>query len=311
MKTYLVTGGAGFIGSHIAENLIVKGHNVRILDNFLTGKRENIEPFIDAVDLIEGDIRDPETCRKAVEGADHVLHQAALASVPRSIEEPLLTNDINVTGTLNMLLAARDAGVISFVLASSSSVYGDSPELPQKEGSEGQTLSPYALSKRVNEEYARIFHDLYGMKTVSLRYFNVFGPRQDPLSQYAAVIPLFITKVLGEDTPVVYGDGQQSRDFTYVGNVVEANILAAESERSGGKILNIACGVPLTVNSLLEEVCSIIGTRVEPVRSAPRPGDIKHSYADVSLASEVLEFEPTVLFGEGLKRTVAWYRERS
>ncbi len=311
MKTYLVTGGAGFIGSHIAENLIGKGHNVRILDNFLTGKRENIEPFLDAVDLFEGDIRDPEACRKAVEGADHVLHQAALASVPRSIEEPLRTNDINVTGTLNMLLAARDAGVTSFVQASSSSVYGDGPELPQREGTEGKTLSPYALSKRINEEYGRIFHDLYGMKTVSLRYFNVFGPRQDPSSQYAAVIPLFITKVLRGETPVIYGDGEQSRDFTYVGNVVEANILAAESERSGGRVLNIACGLPLTVNSLLEAVSAAVGTKVAPLRSAPRPGDIKHSYADISLAKEVLKFEPVVLFEEGLKRTLAWYRERS
>jgi nucleoside-diphosphate-sugar epimerase len=311
MATYLVTGGAGFIGSHIAEALVKRGETVRVLDNLITGKKENLASFSRDVSFLEGDIRDLETCRRAAAGADHVLHQAALPSVPRSVEDPLLTNGINITGTLNLLLAARDAGARSFVLASSSSVYGDDPRMPKREGQEGRPLSPYAISKLAGEKYCAVFHDLFGMKTVALRYFNVFGPRQDPLSQYAAVIPLFITKVLGGERPVIYGDGKQSRDFTYVENVVEANILAAESAAAGGETLNIACGERLTVKALLASVNEVLGTDVEPVHADPRPGDIKHSTADVAKARRILGFEPRVPFMDGLRATVAWYKERS
>lgn len=311
MATYLVTGGAGFIGSHISEALVKRGDSVRVLDNLLTGKKENLAPILPQIEFIEADIRDFETCRRAVDGMDHVLHQAALPSVPRSVEDPLLTNAINITGTLHLLLAARDAGVKSFVLASSSSVYGDDPALLKVEGHEGKPLSPYAISKLVDEKYAQVFHDLFGFEALSLRYFNVFGPRQDPFSQYAAVIPLFITKILGGERPVVYGDGEQSRDFTFVENVVEGNILAALSGKAGGEAINIACGERLTVNALLKAVNDILGTNVKPIYADPRPGDIEHSTADVRKARRILDFQPRVSFLDGLKTTVAWYKKRS
>jgi nucleoside-diphosphate-sugar epimerase len=311
MATFLVTGGAGFIGSHIAETLVRRGDQVRVLDNLMTGKKENLAPFIDRVEFIEGDIRDLDICRQAVRGADHVLHQAALASVPGSIADPLLTNAINVTGTLNLLLAARDAGVRSFVLASTSAVYGDDPKLPKTEGAEGTPLSPYAVSKFVDEKYAQAFHALHGMKTTALRYFNVFGPRQDPQSQYAAVIPLFITNVLKRESPVIYGDGEQSRDFIFVKSVVQANIMAAESPAAGGEVLNIAGGAGLTVNALLAAVNGILGTSVRPVFAPARPGDIKHSVADVRKARRVLGFEPEASLDASLRETISWYRERS
>jgi nucleoside-diphosphate-sugar epimerase len=311
MATYLVTGGAGFIGSHIAEALVRRGDTVRVLDNLLTGKVENLTPFIDRIRFIQGDIRDLDACRRAAEGADHVLHQAALPSVPRSVEDPLLTNAINVTGTLNLLLSARDAGVRSFVLASSSSVYGDDPGLPKVEGSEGRPLSPYAVSKLVGEKYVEIFHDLFSMKTVALRYFNVFGPRQDPFSQYAAVIPLFITKVLQGESPVIYGDGEQSRDFTFVENVVEANLMAAESDTVGGEALNIACGESMTINALLAAVNKTLRKDIQPVYADSRPGDIKHSTADVRKARRLMAYEPRVSFMDGLKATIEWYKKRS
>ena len=311
MATYLVTGGAGFIGSHIAEALVGRGDTVRVLDNLLTGKRENLAPVARRARFIEGDIRDLDTCRRAVEGADHVLHQAALPSVPRSVEDPLLTNAINITGTLNLLLAARDAGVRSFVLASSSSVYGDDPALPKQEGREGKPLSPYAISKFVGEKYGEVFHGLFGLKAVALRYFNVFGPRQDPFSRYAAVIPLFITKILKGERPVIYGDGEQSRDFTYVRNVVEANLLAAQADAAGGESINIACGQGMTVNGLLAAVNEVMGTKVEAVYEAARPGDIKHSTADIRKARRLINFQPGVSFMDGLRTTVAWYKVRS
>ncbi len=308
MTTYLVTGGAGFIGSHIAETLLRRGDRVRVLDNFLTGHKSNLESILDRIELVEGDIRDAKVCREAAAGVDSVLHQAALPSVPRSVEDPRLTNDINITGTLNMLLAARDAKVSSFVFASSSSVYGDDPDLPKKEGKEGAPLSPYAVSKVVGEKYCRVFNSLYGLKTVLLRYFNVFGPRQDPLSQYAAVIPLFITRILRGESPVIYGDGRQSRDFTYVANIVEANILASRPEAVSGAALNVACGEPTTINGLVDRINSVLGTSIEPVRVPERPGDIKHSYADISAARNLLRYEPTVSFAEGLERTIGWYQ---
>ena len=311
MAKYLVTGGAGFIGSHIVETLVERGDAVRVLDNLTTGKKENLEAVVGRIEFVEGDIRDPETCARAVKGVDHVLHEAALASVVRSVEDPLLTNAINVTGTLNMLLAARDAGVKSFVLASSSAVYGDDPAMPKVEGREGRLLSPYAVSKLVGEKYAQAFHALYGLNTVALRYFNVFGPRQDPFSQYAAVIPLFITKILGGERPVVYGDGEQSRDFIFVENVVRANIEAAGSASAAGEVLNVACGDGMTVNGLLKAVNEVLGTKVESVHADPRPGDIKHSTADIRKTRRLMDFTPGVSFMDGLRETVAWYKKRS
>jgi nucleoside-diphosphate-sugar epimerase len=311
MAKYLVTGGAGFIGSHIAETLAGRGDAVRVLDNLSTGKRENLAAFLDKIEFLEGDIRDLGTCRRAVAGMDHVLHQAALASVPGSVADPLLNNAINVTGTLNLLLAARDAGVRSFVLASSSAVYGDDPAPAKREGQEGKPLSPYGLSKHVGEKYCEVFHALFGMKAVALRYFNVFGPRQDPRSEYAAVIPLFITKVLKGERPVIYGDGEQSRDFIYVRNVVQANILAAGSPGAGGECVNVAGGSALTVNGLLAAVNDALGTRVEPIHAGPRAGDIRHSVADVAKSRRVIGFTPAVSFPDGLRETVSWYKKRS
>ncbi|MBE3111161.1 MAG: SDR family oxidoreductase [Acidobacteria bacterium] len=311
MAKYLVTGGAGFIGSHIVETLVERGDAVRVLDNLTTGKKENLEAVAGRIEFVEGDIRDPETCARAVKGVDHVLHEAALASVVRSVEDPLLTNAINVTGTLNMLLAARDAGVKSFVLASSSAVYGDDPAMPKVEGREGRPLSPYAVSKLVDEKYAQAFHALYGLNTVALRYFNVFGPRQDPFSQYAAVIPLFITKILGGERPVVYGDGEQSRDFIFVENVVRANIEAAGSAAAAGEVLNVAGGNGMTVNGLLAAVNEVLGTKVEAVHADPRPGDIEHSTADVRKARRLMDFTPGISFMDGLRETAAWYKKRS
>ncbi|MFO7733327.1 MAG: SDR family oxidoreductase [Candidatus Aminicenantes bacterium] len=310
MAFYLVTGGAGFIGSHLVEGLVERGEKVRVLDNLSSGKKENLAPFMDRIELLEGDIRDLETCRRAVEGTDHVLHQAAVASVALSVEDPLLTNAVNVTGTLNLLVAAREAGVESFVLASSSAVYGDDPSPAKVEGREGKPQSPYGVSKLVGEKYAQAFHALHGMKTVALRYFNVFGPRQDPASQYAAVIPLFITKILAGERPVIYGDGEQSRDFIYVKNVVEANLLAAGSSGGGGEAVNIACGRRMTVNALLGAVNGALGSGVEADHVAPRPGDIVHSTADIGKARRVIGYEPKIAFMEGLRETVAWYKQR-
>jgi nucleoside-diphosphate-sugar epimerase len=311
MKTYLVTGGAGFIGSHIAEELVRRGEKVRVLDNFITGKRENLAPFQNFIDLIEGDIRDLETCRRVLRGTDYVLHQAALPSVPRSIEEPLLAHDINVNGTLNLLVASIEAKVKKFVFASSSSVYGDDPELPKREGIEGNPLSPYAVHKLVDEKYCQVFHEIYGLETVCLRYFNVFGPRQDPASQYAAAIPLFITQMMRGERPQIFGDGEQSRDFTHVANVVEANLRAIEApETAGGEVFNIACGERTTVNTLAREIAGLLGVSNQPAYTDPRPGDILHSFADIDKAGRILGFDPQVGFKQGLKKAVAWYRKR-
>jgi nucleoside-diphosphate-sugar epimerase len=307
---YLVTGGAGFIGSHIVEELVRRGETVRVLDNFITGKRENIAPFLDFVELIEGDIRDLETCRQAVGDIDYVLHQAALPSVPRSIEDPLLANQINVEGTLNLLVASYEAKAKKFVFASSSSVYGDDPNLPKKEGSEGKPLSPYAVSKLAGEKYCQVFSEIYGLGTISLRYFNVFGPRQDPFSQYAAAIPLFITRILGREKPQIYGDGDQTRDFTYVGNVVEAALRAADAPpEASGEVFNIACGEKTTINTLAMEINALLGSYLEPEYLEPRPGDIRHSFADIGKARRILGFEPEMGFKQGLKKTITWYKK--
>jgi len=311
MAKYLVTGGAGFIGSHISKELVKRDHEVRIIDNFLTGKKENIASLLDKIELIEGDIKDIETCRRALEGVDFVLHQAALPSVPRSIKDPLATNENNIRGTLNVLLASREAKVKKVVFASSSSVYGDDTHLPKIEGREGSPLSPYALSKQVGENYCRIFSRIYGLSTVFLRYFNIFGPRQDPFSQYAAVIPNFITRMLKGEKPIIFGDGEQSRDFTYVSNVVEANILASKAQDVSGEAFNIAYGERTTVNSLAKTINEVLKKNINPVHDEPRPGDVKNSFAEISKARKMLKYEPLVSFNEGLKKTIDWYQERN
>lgn len=312
MAKYLVTGGAGFIGSHIVEELVRREEEVRVIDNFITGKRENLSPFLDKIELIEGDIRELELCRQAVKDMDHVLHQAALPSVPRSVMDPITSNEINITGTLNILNAAQEEGIKSFVFASSSSVYGDDLRLPKKEGQEGSPLSPYALNKLAGEKYCSLFAQLYGMRTVSLRYFNIFGPRQDPHSQYSAAIPIFITKILLNEPPTIFGDGEQSRDFTFVSNVVEANLLAAhvEDEKVFGEAFNIACGTRTTVNDLVDNINKILTRNVQPSHTDPRPGDVKHSHADISKAEDKLHYKLLVPFNEGLEKTITWYKER-
>ena len=311
MARYLVTGGAGFIGSHIAETLVKRGDSVRVLDNLSTGKMDNLAGIAGRFEFIDGDIRDLKTCRRAVDGVAAVFHEAALASVVRSVADPLLNDAINVMGTLNMLVAAKDAGVRSFVLASSSAVYGDDPAMPKVEGREGKPLSPYGVSKFVDEKYAQVFHALHGMNAVALRYFNVFGPRQDPTSEYSAVIPLFITKMLRAERPTIYGDGQQSRDFIFVGDVVRANLAAAGSPSAAGEAINVACGVGTTVNALLDAVNNSLGTKIKAVHAAPRPGDILHSTADITKARRLMAYTPGLSFAEGLKETVAWYKQRS
>jgi len=311
MPVVLVTGGAGFIGSHIAERLLQLGNDVRILDNFSTGRRENLSSFADSVAVIEADIRDDDSVRKAIKGADVVFHEAALASVPRSVEDPSSSNEVNVKGTLNLLLAARDEGVSRFVYASSSSIYGDTPELPKREDMAPSPESPYAVSKLTGEQYCQVFSSLFGMECVSLRYFNVFGPRQDPASQYAAVVPLFVTALLEGRSPDIYGDGEQSRDFTYVSNVVDANMLALEANGVGGQVFNVACGSTGSVNELLSELQEILGTSIPANYLDPRPGDVKHSFADVGKAVRLLGLAPKVAFKEGLRLTVDWYRSQA
>jgi UDP-glucose 4-epimerase len=300
----LVTGGGGFIGSHLAERLAWQGHEVRILDNFASGRRENVLALSDEVELVEGDIQSYERVHNAVVGCDYVLHQAALPSVPRSVQDPLTSNATNVTGTLNVLLAARDADVRRVVFASSSSVYGANPQLPKHEGMTPQPISPYATAKLACEGYCRSFGEVYGLETVSLRYFNVFGPRQDPRSQYAAAIPTFIAALRSGRPPVIYGDGEQSRDFTFVHNAVEATLLAMEAEGVAGQVFNVGCGEQVTVNALLDEVAELLDSDVEPVRAPARPGEIRHSLADCTRAREALGYQPAVGLREGLARTI-------
>ncbi len=311
MNSFLVTGGAGFIGSHLVEELVRRGARVRVLDNFITGKRENLAPFLDRIELIEGDIRDLETCRRTVRGVDYVLHHAALISVPISIKDPVVTHDINVSGTLNLLWASAEARIRRFILASSAAVYGDTESLPLKEGEEGRPLSPYALSKLFCEKYCQYFYRAYALETILLRYFNVFGPRQDPLSPYASVIPLFFKKALAGERLQIYGDGEQSRDFIFIADVVEANFRAvgAPAEAVGG-VYNIACGERTTVNALAAKINRLAGISIEPLHLEPRPGDVRHSYADIGRASKLLGFVPRVNFQTGLEATIAWYRER-
>ncbi|MCJ7563484.1 MAG: SDR family oxidoreductase [Candidatus Aminicenantes bacterium] len=308
MALYLVTGGAGFIGSNIVEELLKQGERVRVLDNFSTGRRENLAPFMNVIELQEGDLRDPAMVRKAVDGVDYVLHLGALASVSRSVKDPVSSNETNVAGTLNLLMCSKDASVKRVVYASSSSVYGDTPTLPKIETIPPNPYSPYAVSKLAGEYYCRVFHSVYGLETVCLRYFNIFGPRQNPDSQYAAVIPLFIKSMLKNERPTIFGDGSQSRDFTYVANVVEANLLAIKAIHAPGRVFNIACGARYSLLELVDKLNRILGTALTPRHAQTRIGDVKHSLADVSMAGQFLGYTPSVEFEEGLRRTVAWNR---
>lgn len=309
MATYLITGGAGFIGSALVREFLRRGEHVRVVDNFLTGGRQNLAGVLDRVALWEVDIRNLELLRPAFEGVDYVLHQAALPSVPRSVRDPLTSHQVNVGGTLNVLLAARDAKVRRVVYAASSSAYGDTPTLPKGESLTPHPISPYAVSKLAGEFYAKVFTGVYGLETVSLRYFNVFGPRQDPTSPYSGVLSLFITALLEGKRPTIFGDGEQSRDFTYVANVVEACRLACEVPQAAGKVINIATGQRYTLHQVLAVLQQILGTQSEPIYAAPRPGDILHSQADITLARQLLGYEPKVHLEEGLRKTVAWYQE--
>ncbi|HXI93791.1 MAG TPA: SDR family oxidoreductase [Blastocatellia bacterium] len=309
-RAYLVTGGAGFIGSHITERLVREGHLVRVLDNFSSGHEANLISFRSGVELIRGDICDKQLVSEATKGVNVVFHEAALGSVPRSVADPATTHDVNITGTLNVLLAARDAGVKRVVYASSSSVYGETPVLPKREDMTLRPLSPYALSKLVGEHYASVFKQVYGFEVVSLRYFNIFGPRQDPESQYAAVIPRFVTALLDGKAPVVYGDGLQSRDFTFVDNVVNANLLAAEAEGVAGRAFNVACGGRYTLLDLLGKMKEILGSDIEPIHEAARAGDVRDSQASIEAARQAFGYRVSVDFEEGLRKTVDWYREQ-
>jgi nucleoside-diphosphate-sugar epimerase len=305
----LVTGGAGFIGSHIVERLVKEGFEVRVLDNFSTGHRENLAAIAAQIELVEGDIRDfPAVCQ-AVRSCDVIFHEAALCSVARSVEKPQDTNAVNIDGTLNVLLAARDEGVKRVVCASSSSVYGDTPALPKKETQTPAPASPYAVTKLTGELYCRTFFQLFGLETFSLRYFNVFGPRQDPNSQYSAVIPRFISALLKGKPPVIEGDGQQSRDFSYIDNVVEANLLAMKAQAGFGDAFNVACGRSMTVLQLADHLTQLLGVAIQPVHVQPRSGDVRHSLADISKAESILSYRPRVDSITGLKYTVDWYRK--
>lgn len=323
MSLYLVTGGAGFIGSNIVIELLRRGEKVKILDNFSTGKRENIEKIKKSLsvslgeaksqdssaanfDVLEGDVRSYHIVREAVEGVDYILHQAALPSVPRSVKDPITSNEVNVVGTLNVLNAAKDARVKKIVYASSSSIYGDLEVMPKTEDMLPKPLSPYAVSKLAGEKYCQVFTRLYGLETVVLRYFNVFGIHQDPTSQYSAVIPKFINLIKSGTSPVIFGNGEQSRDFTYVANVVEANLLACEQglENLSGEVFNIACGKRITINELAKRINQILGTKVQPTFADLRIGDVKHSLANIGKARQFLGYEPKVSFEDGLRRTI-------
>jgi nucleoside-diphosphate-sugar epimerase len=307
MAHYLVTGGAGFIGSHLSEELVRRGHRVRVADSLITGKRSNLD-HIKGVEFLEGDLADIDFARKAVDGCDYVLHQAAIPSVPRSVKDPLTSNRANVDGTLNALLAARDAGVKRLVFAASSSAYGDTPTLPKHEQMPTNPLSPYALQKVIGEQYLRMFTKLYGLETVSIRYFNVFGPRQDPSSPYSGVISVFATALLENRPPTIFGDGGQTRDFTYVANVVDGVLRACEAPGASGQIINVATGGRISLNELFEEMRKLIGGELKPVYGPSRAGDVRDSQADITKARELLGYKPIVSFEEGLRKTVDWYR---
>ncbi len=309
-KSVLVTGGAGFIGSHIVDRLVELGAQVKVIDDFSEGTEENIEQIMDKIELIKGDIRDLDVLRRITKGVKFVFHQAARRSVPKSVEDPLTYNGVNITGTLNLLLASSENKVQRFVYASSSSIYGEIDEKkPQKETLMPKLISPYAATKIAGEYYCRVFNETYGLKTVSLRYFNVFGPRQSLESQYAVVIPKFIVCILNNEQPPIHGDGLQSRDFTYVSNVVDANLLSAIKKEAAGEILNVAIGETYNLLQLVENINKILGKNIKPTFTPPRPGDVRYTWADISKAKKLLGFTPKVNFMEGLKKTVEWYKK--
>lgn len=309
MSVYVVTGGAGFIGSHLVEALVKRGEQVRVVDNFSTGKRAHLTAVSDQLELCELDIRDLEGLRRAFQGVEYVIHQAAVPSVPLSVENPLQTHEVSATGTLNVLIAAREAGVKRVVYASSSSVYGDDPAPIQVESRAPAPLSPYAAAKLAGENYCKAFTAVYGLETVSLRYFNVFGARQDPASPYSAVIPIFMSAMLRGKAPTIYGDGTQTRDFVFVQNVVEANLLACHADsKAAGAAMNLACGDRITLIDLVRELNDLMGLKIAPIFAPPRPGDIKHSCADIRLAGELLGYEPRIGLREGLAHTLEWFK---
>ena len=308
MATILVTGGAGFIGSHLATRFVELGHRVRVFDNLSTGHRTNLSHLGSRVEWIEADLRDATACRKACEGVEFVFHQAALGSVPKSVDDPQTYHDVNINGTFNTLLAAVHYKVRRFIYAGSSSAYGDTEESPKHEKMRPRPLSPYAVQKLTGEEYAGAFHICYGLETITLRYFNVFGPRQDPKSQYAAAIPAFVSAIMQGQAPIVYGDGEQSRDFTYIDNVVDGNVLATSAKKTRGETVNVACGGQITINQVITAINKALGTNVRPRYVDPRPGDVRHSCADVRLAKTLLGYVPKVSFEDGLRRAIDYYR---
>jgi UDP-glucose 4-epimerase len=303
-----VTGGAGFIGGHLVEGLMRAGWSVRVIDDLSTGSERNLAHSMDQIEFTRGDIRDADVLERVMDGVEVVFHQAAMASVPRSVEQPLLTNSVNVDGTLLVLETARQSGVRRVVYAASSSAYGETEVLPKVETLPATPLSPYALQKYTGEVYCRLYRELYSLETVSLRYFNIFGPRQDPNSDYSAVIPLFVTAALAGRPPVIFGDGEQTRDFTYVENAVQANLLAADADRASGSVINIAAGKRTSLNDLWKNIRDIIDTDVEPRHADPREGDVRDSVADLALASDLLGYDPGVGLDEGLARTIASFR---
>ncbi|MFA6176181.1 MAG: SDR family oxidoreductase [Phycisphaerae bacterium] len=310
MGTSLITGGAGFIGSNMARFLLEKGQKVRILDNFETGRRENLTEISKDIELIEGDIRNLDIVKKAVIGVDVVYHLAALGSVPRSMKDPAMSHDVNVNGTFNVILAARDAKVRRIIFASSSSVYGQSPVLPQHEELPLAPISPYGATKAIGEIYFRAFYATYGLQSVCLRYYNVFGPRQDPNSQYAAAIPLFVSLLLRNQSPEIFDDGEQSRGFTYIDNVMQANWLAANAKETHGEAVNISTVNAVTVNTVVNTIRKLMGKEnIKPVYLPPRPGDVKYSLADISRAKKLIGYEPLVSFEQGIKKAIGWYQE--
>ena len=308
MNKFLVTGGAGFIGSIICNKLVSQGCFVRVIDNLLTGKKSNLAGIADKIEFIEADMGNADAARAAVKEIDVVLHEGALPSVPRSVDDPAATHRHCVDATFTLLMAARDAKIKRFVYAASSSAYGDTPILPKVETMPVNPLSPYAAAKLMCEYYCSVFYKVFGLETISLRYFNVFGPNQDPTSQYAAAIPAFVTSILKDTPPTIYGDGEQSRDFTYVDNVVEANLLAARAKQTKGEVINIACGEAITVNAIIDMINKIVGKNVKPTYVPSRKGDVKHSLADITQAKKLIGFKPVVSFKDGLKKAIEWYR---
>ena len=310
MAHYLVTGGCGFIGSHLVEALLQKGERVRVFDNRSTGKAKNIAHVKDQIEFVDGDLRELDAVHQAVAGVDYVLHQGARPSVARSVADPILSNNVNINGTLNLLVAARDAGVKRVVYAASSSAYGNIPTLPRSETLSPQPASPYAITKYVGECYCRVFTQVFGLETVALRYFNIFGPRQDPTSQYSAVIPKFIYAYLHGNSPAIEGDGEQSRDFTYIANAVHANLLACHAEGVAGEVFNIGCGQQTSINKLASLIGEMMETDAKPVYGSSRPGDVRHSRADIRKAQQLLGYEPKVELKTGLRRTIDWFLRR-